>query len=170
MIENSEYRYVGKKNPLLKQQLIPWIFLFFLICSFELYEYSLTYTIVSLLLGIATFKLISIVLRDDDNIFLFTNEKLIHVTKGKTVEYSYSKFNELNFLKAPRFNSYCRLKCTTRSFDFEIHRNDEIPVKREDFVDFLFQRNEKLLIMEGSKWERYKYFRLDGVIRKVLVK
>jgi len=170
MIEDSEYKYLGKKNPLLKQQIMPWIFLFFLICSFELYEYGLAFSIISILLGILAFKLISSILRDDDNIFLFTNKKLIHVTKGKTVEHSYSKFNELKFLKPPRFTSYCRLQSATEKFDFELDRKDGIPVKREDFIDFLLERNKSMLITEGNKWERYKYFKLDGAIRKVLMK
>jgi hypothetical protein len=78
----------------------------------------------------------------EDDVFLFTEEKIIHIKKKQVKEYFYTNFLEVNFIDPPKSPSYIRFKMNKQKFDFELNRKDNLGVIRIDFVDFLLKKND----------------------------
>ncbi|MES2544160.1 MAG: hypothetical protein V4548_04690 [Bacteroidota bacterium] len=171
MKDNYSYKYIGKINPIKREETI-LIILFF---SVFLFGYLLTFgKIITIIIGITTvlsaiiYTLLKVDI--DDNVILFTEEKLIYINKNKTTEFEYKDLVKTEFMHIQKNRSFVRLTLQNRKFEIDIDQKNNLNVSRIDFIDFLFSKNRELQVIENLGFEKYKYFILHNAVRKVLIK
>ena len=162
-----EYKYIGKLNPIISYDIILIIILVGIFSFFFSLEFSkiLSAIVISVILAAIVYTLSKI--KSDDNVLLFTEEKLIHIKKGFINEYEYNNFIKIEFVKPIKNRSYIELFLKEKKFIFDIETKNGQDVVLTDFINFLFNKNEEILVNQTINLHKYKYVKIGDSVRSI---
>jgi len=162
-----DYKYIGKLNPIISYDIILIIILVGIFSFFFSLEFSkiLSVIIISVILAAIIYTLSKI--KSDDNILLFTEEKLIHLKKGIANEYEYNSLIKIEFVKPPKNRSYIQLFLKEKKFKFDIDTKNGQDVVFIDFIIFLFSKNEEIQVNQTINFHKYKYVKTGDSVRSI---
>ncbi|MFT3794303.1 hypothetical protein [Flavobacterium sp.] len=169
--ENYDYHFVGKRNSLRRYDAIIWLLLLVVILvSFSATTYN--YWIIA---GYILVPVLAIVLlrkfNPEEDLLLFTADKIIHLRKKSVAEYDYADMVKNEFFHQSEWPNFARLTLKGKKFTYIPEAKDQHGFDLPAFVDLLLTKNEKVLVTKReSLFETYKYFKLHGEVKRVLMK
>lgn len=165
-----EYIYIAKLNPWNRYQIMGFILLFF-IFSFN-FSFLINKYIPILIIGITLCAIVLVLkyLNLEDNAIKLYSDKLMHLKGKKCTTYTYDSIIKIVIEKPFGNRNHVTVKLVGKSFIVDIERKDGKDVDLIDFIGFMFSKNENIEILEKCNFEKFKYFKLRGQVRKVLMK
>jgi len=169
MRSNYNYKFYGDFNSVIKDKYyygILLVFLVFFAISFSINKFLVILTFIVL---IGTIIYVLNKYKSEENLILFTDKNIIHIKNETEIEFDYNDVIKVEYHFPFKHQSYVNLILSNQKLKFTLESKIKSDYKYSSLNELLLDKNKTIEILEFVPFEKYKYFLLEGIVRKVQI-
>lgn len=169
MNSNYNYKFYGDFNSVIKDKYyygILLVFLVFFAISFSINKFLVILTFIVL---IGTIIYVLNKYKSEENLILFTDKNIIHIKNETEIEFDYNDVIKVEYHFPFKNQSYVYLILSNQKLKFTLESKIKSDYKYSSLNELLLDKNKTIEILEFVPFEKYKYFLLEGIVRKVQI-
>ena len=142
------------------------MFLVFFAISFSINKFLVILTFIVL---IGTIIYVLNKYKSEENLILFTDKNIIHIKNETEIEFDYNDVIKVEYHFPFKHQSYVNLILSNQKLKFTLESKIKSDYKYSSLNELLLDKNKTIEILEFVPFEKYKYFLLEGIVRKVQI-